>query len=74
MKMTWSLFSDDEDDVVKVSEDEKTLHKFKKAENLNELNVVVKKENDYENMKYENDEKKVQDESKGIKNLIVLNN
>ena len=41
---------------------------------MNELNVVVKKENDYENMKYENDEKKVQDESKGIKNLIVLNN
>ena len=71
--MTWSLSSDDEDDVVKVDEDEKTLHKFKKAKNFNELNAVVKEENDYKNTKYESDEKKVQDESKEMKNFIVLN-
>ena len=73
MKIIWLSSSDDEDDVVKVDEDEKTLHKFKKAKNFNELNAVVKEENDYKNTKYESDEKKVQDESKEMKNFIVLN-
>ena len=45
--------------MIKINEDEKTLRKFKKAKNFDELNAVVKEENDYENTKYENDEKKV---------------
>ena len=73
MKMIWSSFSDDENDVIKVGENEKILRRFKKAKNFDELNVVVKKENDYENTKYENDEEKAQNESKEMKNLIVLN-
>ena len=45
--------------MIKVNEDEKILRRFKKAENFNELNVVMKKKNDYKNMKYESNEKKV---------------
>ena len=71
--MTWSSFFNDEDDVIKVDEDEKTLRRFKKTKNFDELNVIVKEENDYESTKYESDEKKVQDESKEMENFIVLN-
>ena len=71
--MTWNSFSNNEDDVIEINEDNKILRKFKKAENFNELNAVVKEKNDYESMKYESDEKKVQDEDRKIKNLIVLN-
>ena len=73
MKIIWLSSSDDEDDVVKVSEDEKILRKFKKAKNFDELNAVVKEENNYENTKYESDEKKAQDKGKEVENLIVLN-
>ena len=59
--------------MIKVNEDEKTLRKFKKTKNFNKLNAIVKEKNDYENTKYESDEKKAQDESKEMKNLIVLN-
>ena len=44
--------------MIKVNENEKILRKFKKAENFDELNAIVKKENDYENTKYESNEKK----------------
>ena len=73
MKMIWLSSFDDEDDVVKVDEDEKILRKFKKTKNFNELSAAVKEKNDYENTKYESDEKKAQDENKRMKNLIVLN-
>ena len=59
--------------MIKVDEDKKILRKFKKAENFDELNVIVKRENEYESMKYENDKKKAQDENEEMKNLIVLN-
>ena len=60
--------------MIKINENEKTLRRFKKAKSFNELNVVVKKENDYKSTKYENDEKKAQNEKREMKNLIVLNN
>ena len=59
--------------MIEVDEDEKTLRKFKKAEDFDELNAAVKEENDYKNTKYENDEKRAQDESREIENLIILN-
>ena len=64
IKTTWSSFFDDEDDVIKVNENEKILRKFKKAKDFDELNVIMKEKNDYENTKYESDEKKVQNESR----------
>ena len=45
--------------MIKVDEDKKTLRKFKKAKNFNELNAAVKEKDDYKNTKYESDEKKV---------------
>ena len=59
--------------MIKVNENEKILRKFKKAKNFDELNVVVKEENNYKSTKYESNEKKVQDKRKEMKNLIVLN-
>ena len=45
----------------------------KKTKNFDELNVVMKEENDYESTKYENDEKRTQDEDRKMKNFIILN-
>ena len=59
--------------MVEVGEDEKTLRRFKKAEDFDELNAAVKEGDDYENTKYESDEKKVQNEGGGMENPIILN-
>ena len=72
IKMTWSSSSDDENDVIEVNEDEKTLRRFKKTENFDELNAVVKERNDCKNTKYESDEERAQDKNKEMKNFIVL--
>ena len=71
--MIWLSFSDDEDNVIKVNENEKILRRFKKAKDFDKLNIVVKERNDYKNTKYKSNEKEVQDESREMKNLIVLN-
>ena len=59
--------------MIKVDEDEKIFRRFKKAENFDELNIIVKEKNDYKNTKYENNEKRIQDKGKRMKNFIVLN-
>ena len=58
VKIIWSLSFNNENNVIKVSENEKILRKFKKAKNFDELNAVVKEENNYKNTKYESNEKK----------------
>ena len=52
---------------------EKTFRKFVKKENFDDLNTVVKKDNDYDNTKYKIKKKENHDEVKEIKNLIILN-
>ena len=41
---------------------------------FNDLNIVVKKSNDYDNTKYEMKKKEDHNEVKKIENLIILNN
>ena len=72
MKMIWTSSSDNKNDVIEVNEDEKNFRKFKNIKNFDELNAAVKEENNYKNTKYENDEKRAQDKSKKMKNLIIL--
>ena len=60
MKMTWNdFFDDDDDDFVKISENEKILRKFKKKNDFDDLNAAIKENDDYENIEYETNEKKI---------------
>ena len=47
------------------------FHRFIK--NFDDLSVVVKKSDDYDNTKYETKKKEDYDEIERIKNLIILN-
>ena len=59
MKMIWNnFFDDDNDDFVKIDENEKTFYKFKKKDNFDDLNAAIEESDDYENIKYETNEKK----------------
>ena len=51
VKIIWNFF-DNKKDFVKIAKNEKNLYKFKKKENFNDLNIVVKENNNYDNMKY----------------------
>ena len=59
--------------MIQINKNEKVFRKFKKAKNFDELNVVVKKENNYKSIEYKSNEKKVWNKDEKIKNLIVLN-
>ena len=73
MKIIWDDFSDDDDDdFVKISEDEKTLRKFKKEDDFDDLNAAIKESDDYENIEYETNEKKIQKKNKTVENLITI--
>ena len=60
-------------DLMKVNENEKVHYKSKKVKNFNQLNIVVKKEDDCENTKYKDNEKKSQNKNEKMKNFIILN-
>ena len=73
MKMTWNdSFDDDDDDFVKINENEKTLRKFKKKDDFDDLNAAVKESDDYESIEYETDEKKIQKKNKTVENFIII--
>ena len=73
IKMTWNNFSDDDDDdFVKISENEKIFRKFKKKNDFDNLNVAIKKSDDYENIEYEMNKKKIQKKDKIVENLIII--
>ena len=60
VKMTWNdSFDDDDDDFVKISENEKIFCKFKKKNDFDDLSAAIEKGDDYENIKYEMNEKNV---------------
>ena len=73
VKMTWNDFSDDDDDdFVKIDENEKTLRKFKKEDDFDDLNAAVKEDDNYKNIEYEMNEKNVQKKDKTVENLIII--
>ena len=57
---------------MKINEIEKTFHKFKKKNDFDNLNVAIKKSDDYENIEYETNEKKIQKKNKIVENLIII--
>ena len=60
MKMIWNdFFDDDDDDFVKINENEKTFCKFRKKNDFDDLNAAIKEGDDYENIEYETNEKKI---------------
>ena len=60
IKMIWNnFFDDDDDDFMKINENEKILYKFKKKNNFDDLNAAIKKNNDYKNIEYKMNEKKI---------------
>ena len=73
MKMTWDdFFDDDDDNFVKINENEKTLRKFKKKDDFDDLNAVIKKNDDYKNIEYETNEENVQKKDKTVENFIII--
>ena len=44
---------------MKINENEKILRKFKKKNDFDDLNAAIKKNDDYENIKYETNKKKI---------------
>ena len=48
----------DEDDFVKIIENEKTIRKFEKKNNFDSLTNAIKIKDNYDSTKYEIDEKK----------------
>ena len=58
---------------MKVDEDEKVIHRFKKEEDFDDLGAAVKEGDDYESTEYETDEEEAQNEGGGIGNPIILN-
>ena len=60
MKMTWNdSFNDDDDDFVKINEDEKIFYKFKKKDDFDDLSAAIKESDDYKNIEYKTNEKNV---------------
>ena len=60
MKMIWDdSFDDDDDDFMKINENEKIFRKFKKKNDFDDLNVAIKESDDYKNIEYETNEKKI---------------
>ena len=45
---------------MKINENEKILRKFKKKNNFDNLNIAIKENNDYKNIKYKTNENKIQ--------------
>ena len=73
MKMTWNDFSDDDDDdFVKIDENKKIFHKFKKKNDFDDLNAAIKESDDYKNIEYKTNEKNVQKKDKIVENLIII--
>ena len=73
MKIIWNNSSDDDDDdFVKINENEKILRKFKKKDDFDDLNVAIKESDDYKNIEYETNEKKIQKKDKIAENLIII--
>ena len=71
--MIWNdSFDDDDDDFVKIDENEKTFRKFKKKNDFDDLSAAIKEGDDYENIEYETNEKKIQKKSKTVENLIII--
>ena len=44
---------------MKINKNEKTFRKFKKKNDFDDLNAAIRKSNDYENIEYETNEKKI---------------
>ena len=63
---------DDDDDFVKINENEKTFRKFKKKNDFDDLSAAIKKDDDYENIKYKTNEEKVQKKNKIVENFIII--
>ena len=62
IKIIWDdFFNDDNDDFIKINENEKIFRKLKKKNDFNDLNVAIKKDDDYENIKYEMNEKSIKE-------------
>ena len=57
---------------MKISENEKTLRKFKKEDDFDDLNAAVKENDDYENTEYETNEENVQKKGKTAENFITI--
>ena len=57
---------------MKINENEKILRKFKKKNNFDDLNAAIKKSDDYENIEYEMNEKKIQKKNKIVENFIII--
>ena len=73
MKMIWNDFSDDDDDdFVKINENEKIFHKFKKKNDFDDLNAAIKKSDDYKSIEYKTNEEKIQKKDKTVENLIII--
>ena len=73
VKMIWNdFFDDDDDDFVKINENEKTFRKFKKKNDFDDLNVAIKENDDYKNIEYETNEK-IQKKNKTVENFFIIN-
>ena len=73
IKMIWNdSFNDDDDDFVKINENEKTFRKFRKKDDFDNLSIAIKESDDYENIKYKMNEKKIQKKDKIVENLIII--
>ena len=46
--------------------------KFKKKNDFDNLNVAIKKNDDYKNIEYEMNEKKIQKKNKIVENFIII--
>ena len=57
---------------MKINENEKIFRKFKKKNDFDDLNAAIKKNDDYKNIKYETNEKKIQKKNKTVENLIII--
>ena len=57
---------------MKIDENEKTFHKFRKKNDFDDLSVAIKKNDDYENIEYETNEKNVQKKGKIVENPIII--
>ena len=57
---------------MKINENEKIFRKFKKKNNFDDLNAAIKKSDDYKNIKYKTNEKKIQKKNKTVENLIII--
>ena len=57
---------------MKINKNEKILRKFKKKDDFDDLNAAIKENDDYENIEYETNKKKIQKKGKTIENLIII--